>query len=179
MATSVKTVAEKLLVKPGSTVHLPADPDALRRLGPLPEGANAAPGIVGADVVVLLAPDLAALEERLADLPTARSARAVWFLYPKGRASDITRDAIRERVEQPDVGWTTVAIAAVDPAWSALRVKPAGDGGSLEETLDVLDSPEEMAAIKESQQDIAEGRAFTADEVRAEMIAAGRLPRDS
>lgn len=82
MATSAKTVAAKLLVKPGSTVHLPADPDA-----------------------------------------------------------------IRERVEQPDVGWTTVAIAAVDAAWSALRVKPS-DADSFRETRDALASAAEMDGIR-------------------------------
>ena len=52
----------------------------------------------------------------------------------------------------------------------------ADDYDSLIETLDILSNPEEVEAIREGLADIAAGNVFTEAEVRAAMIARGRLP---
>jgi hypothetical protein len=44
----------------------------------------------------------------------------VWFSYPKGGASELKRDMIRDAVP----GWRTVMQIAVDELWSALRYRP-------------------------------------------------------
>ena len=111
-------------MKPGTAVLLPTDSARAALLGPLPEGASLTDASGTAEVAVLDAPDMAALEALVPRLSGLAGARAVWILYPKGRTSDITRDTIRERIEREP--WTTVAIIAVDDAHSALRIKPVG-----------------------------------------------------
>jgi len=50
----------------------------------------------------------------------------------------------------------------------------ADDYDSLVETLEILNDPEAMAAIREGERDIAEGRVRSLDDIVAEMRAAGR-----
>jgi antitoxin YefM len=52
----------------------------------------------------------------------------------------------------------------------------ADDYDSLLETVDVLSRPAEVEAIHRGIQDLDAGETSTADEVRAALIAAGRLP---
>lgn len=51
----------------------------------------------------------------------------------------------------------------------------AEDYDSLLETLDILSSPDEVAAIREGIADLGAGSVSDLDEVRRAMIAAGRL----
>ena len=51
----------------------------------------------------------------------------------------------------------------------------ADDYDSLMETLDILGDAEAMAAIRESDADIAAGRIYSQDEVEAELRAQGIL----
>lgn len=51
----------------------------------------------------------------------------------------------------------------------------AEDYDSLLETLDILSSPDEVAAIREGIADLEAGSVSDLDEVRRAMIAAGRL----
>jgi len=51
----------------------------------------------------------------------------------------------------------------------------ADDYDSLTETLDILSDAEAMAAIRESDADIAAGRIYSLDEVAAELRARGIL----
>ena len=53
----------------------------------------------------------------------------------------------------------------------------ADDYDALIETVDVLSRPDEVAAVREGLADLAAGDVSTADEVRAAMIARGRLSR--
>ncbi|MBN9215587.1 MAG: DUF3052 domain-containing protein [Microbacterium sp. SCN 70-200] len=122
----MKTIAEKLQIKPGNDVLI-AGADASRRslLDPLPDGVTVTEGIGRAvrDVAVIFAADRAALDARLAEaLPFLAEARASWIIYPKGNRSDINRDSIWRRVEE--LGWTLNANVAIDDAWSAVRMKP-------------------------------------------------------
>lgn len=53
----------------------------------------------------------------------------------------------------------------------------ADDYDALIETVDVLSRPDEVAAVREGLADLAAGDVSTADEVRAAMVARGRLSR--
>jgi hypothetical protein len=117
-----KTVAAKLLVKPGAAVWV--DPPSRRGLlGGLPEGATAASSFETAGVAVLVVDDAAsaraALEahgDRLAMPPI------LWFLYPKGGRADINRDSLWPLVAA--YGLRPITQVAVDETWSALRFRP-------------------------------------------------------
>jgi prevent-host-death family protein len=50
----------------------------------------------------------------------------------------------------------------------------ADDYDSLMETIEILSDPEAMAGIAEGERDIAEGRVYDSEQMRAAMRAAGR-----
>jgi prevent-host-death family protein len=50
----------------------------------------------------------------------------------------------------------------------------ADDYDGLVETIEILSDPELMAGILEGERDIAEGRVYTSEQMRAAMRAAGR-----
>ena len=52
----------------------------------------------------------------------------------------------------------------------------ADDYDSLIETLDILSNPEEVEALRQGLAEIEAGDVFSEQEVRAAMIARGRLP---
>jgi hypothetical protein len=119
-------MSAKLQLKPGHSilvVNAPGPPDDL--LGPLPEGAF----IVAeepADAVILFVRNLAELRNQV---PAAAAMVGrdglIWVAYPKGGsgvATDVNRDVIRVWVEA-NTDLRTVAQVAIDPTWSALRLK--------------------------------------------------------
>ena len=117
-----RSVASKLLIKPGQTVRLiGADAAQSALLGPLPDGATATGSGTTADVALLFARDRGRLDELLPQLEPFRASTVVWLCYPKGNTTDLNRDVIRVHVET--LGWEAVGIVALDQAWSALRVK--------------------------------------------------------
>ena len=120
-----KTVAQKLLVKPGTAVWL-SDPDRADLLGALPEGvrlinqlADAGVGIVIAASAAEVAAQMAARRDELAALPV------LWFLYPKGGRADINRDTLWRQLAPH--GIRPITQVAVDDVWSALRFRPLKD----------------------------------------------------
>lgn len=125
---SRKPLAERLGLKVGMDVHVvQPPPDAAALLGPLPVDSHV---LEQADrpchVVLLFARNS---DELVRGLSGARAALAaggkLWVAFYKGTsgmATDINRDIIREHAMTR--GFETVAIAAIDPQWSALRLKP-------------------------------------------------------
>lgn len=120
-----KTIAEKLQIKPGNSVHVVgASAEKLALLEPLPEGASFVEGIEEsvADSALIFARDKAQLDELF--LPVRdhlSSTRAGWVLYPKGNKSDINRDIIWRYMEEID--WTLNSNVSIDDYWSAVRFK--------------------------------------------------------
>lgn len=122
-----KTIAEKLLVKPGYQVLLLNPPPGYREaLGALPNGVTATEEPAGpADLVQLFVRSRSELEQQL---PKARllvtPKGLLWVTYPKGTSkakADINRDSINSYANT--IGLQGVAMIAVDDTWSALRLK--------------------------------------------------------
>jgi hypothetical protein len=121
-----KTIAEKLLIKPTSTVWV-SDPDRLAIIGPMPDGAAPAESLGAASVAVLFADDAASLRSLAAAHATELSGPPVlWALYPKGNRTDINRDSLYPILTP--YGIRPNGQVSVDDVWSALRFRPNKPG---------------------------------------------------
>ncbi|MGW4562375.1 hypothetical protein ACWEN3_08190 [Streptomyces sp. NPDC004561] len=121
-----KTPAEKLGIKPGSTLTVINAPDTEAPvIGPLPDDVTLlAPGHEGepADVVVLFAEDSGQLHrDAPAVLSAAPDTAKVWIAYRKGGVSDLSRDALMPAFVE--LGWHGVSLVSLDAAWSAARFR--------------------------------------------------------
>jgi hypothetical protein len=89
-----KTIAEKLQIKPNTTVWL-SHAAHLPLLTPMPDGVREVAAMASASTAVLFADDAASartlLEEHAADL--AKPA-VFWVAYPKDNKADINRDTL-------------------------------------------------------------------------------------
>jgi hypothetical protein len=131
----------KLGIRSGGRVLLVGAPAGLADvLGELPAGAEiAAPGAGELDVVVLFAPDVAALRAQFAGLVTALApAGGLWVAWPK-RSSGVATDLDEHRVRGVGLesGLVDNKVCAIDATWSGLRFvrrlrdrPPAGRGVS-------------------------------------------------
>lgn len=129
-----RTLAKRLLIKPGHTVrtyNAPANYADL--LGELPENVQVADSGSGPfDVVHLFAQDSAVLNR---DAPEAIKAikpgGLLWMSYPKRSSkveTDLTRDKGWAVVEA--AGWRGIAQVSVDEVWSATRFRPESEVGT-------------------------------------------------
>ena len=116
-----KTVAEKLLIKPDTTVWS-SDAARLELVGPLPAGVRRvdAPGqartaLVFADDAASVREVVGALRDQLAD------AEVLWVAYRKANRADINRDSLWPIMAE--FGMRPVSQVAVDDEWSALRFR--------------------------------------------------------
>jgi hypothetical protein len=121
-----KTIAEKLQIKPNTTVWL-SDPAQLPLLTPMPDGVRESDSMATASTAVLFADDAASarklLEEHAADL--AKPA-VFWVAYRKGNKADINRDTLWPIVADFDM--RPNGQVAIDTTWSALRFRPNREG---------------------------------------------------
>ena len=122
-------LARKLGLKPGGRLALVGAPEGFEALlEPLPEGArverlDAAPGPAPLDLVLLFAPDLAALGRQLAPLARALDRRgAFWVAWPK-KSAGVPTDLGFAPVQRAglDLGLVDNKVCAVDEVWSGLR----------------------------------------------------------
>ena len=118
----MKTVADKLLIKPGTSLWM-SDREHLGRLGPLPIGIQQAGALGDATVALVFGQH----EQSVRDLLTAHrdelSVPAVlWVCYPKGNKADINRDTLWPILTE--FGLRPISQVAVDETWSALRFRP-------------------------------------------------------
>ncbi len=123
---SAKTVAEKLLIKPDSTVwsshseHLnliEGMPDSVRVVD---EPTKATTALVFANGEGALRAILNIQHEKLAQAPT------FWVAYPKANRVDINRDSLWPILSE--YGMRPISQVALDDTWSALRFRALKDG---------------------------------------------------
>jgi len=129
---SAKTVAEKLLIKPGKSLLVVNPPDNLNEvLGPLPEGvaitvyANPTEGSGLFDVVLAFIANRSVLESQLLDLSKLVQPKGIfWLAYTKSSSkvkADINRDSIWAYAKP--LGMDGVAMVSLDEDWSGFRLK--------------------------------------------------------
>jgi len=123
-----KTLAEKLQIKPHSTVWL-SHPAHLPLLTPMPEGVRESDSLATSSTAVLFAESAAEARKLLAEhADDLAKPGAFWIAYPKGNKADINRDTLWPIVADFDM--RPNAQVAIDDRWSALRFRPnkAGEG---------------------------------------------------
>jgi hypothetical protein len=119
-----KTVAEKLFIKPGTTVWSSGHPELLE---PLPAGAKHVGKFTDANTAVLFAPNSEALRGLLEEHQKhLDKAKLLWIAYPKGNKADINRDTVWPMVGE--YGMRPCGQVAVDQKWSALRFRSLAEG---------------------------------------------------
>jgi hypothetical protein len=123
---SAKSIADKLLVKPNTTLWL-SHPDRLQLIEPLPAGARVVDRLEEATVGLAFV-DSATAARKLCDAQRDQLARpgVLWFAYPKGNKADINRDSLWPIVAE--YGLRPNAQVALDDVWSALRFRPNKEG---------------------------------------------------
>lgn len=124
---SEKSIAEKLMMKPGRSVLLiNAFPGYTDLLGPLPENPIFMQETsTKVDIIQLFVKSRLELEKHLPGIKGyLKPEGIIWVTYPKGTskfAGDIHRDSINSYAKT--LGLVGVAIVAIDQDWSALRLK--------------------------------------------------------
>jgi len=121
-----KTIAEKLLIKPNTTIWL-SDPAQLPLLTPMPDGVRQVDTPATASTAVAFVEDAASarklLDEHSADLAKPG---VFWVAYPKGNKADVNRDSLWPIVADYDM--RPCGQVAIDERWSGLRFRPNRDG---------------------------------------------------
>lgn len=126
MAT--KTVAEKLLVKPGTGLWT-SERERAGLVGALPEGARHVDAPANASIALIFADAAAPLRETLdAHAVSLRQLATIWVAYPKGNRTDINRDSLWPILGE--YGLRPNGQVAIDETWSALRFRPLKEGES-------------------------------------------------
>ncbi len=129
MVTSIKLVAEKLLIKGNLKALFVNAPREYRAvIDGLPDSVTVVKEAKGqVDVIQVFASSKKELQAQLGKLKTVLSPKGMlWVTYPKGTSkvkADVNRDIIRECAKT--VGLEAVALVSVDDTWSALRLKLA------------------------------------------------------
>ena len=123
---STKSVAEKLLIKPGVSVWVSHAP-RLDLIAPLPEGARMVDDPAEATVALVFAEDAASLRATLdARREQLGQTATFWVVYPKANRADINRDTLWPILAE--YGMRPITQVAVDAVWSALRFRPLKEG---------------------------------------------------
>lgn len=122
---SGRPLAQKLGIKPDTTVVLLDAPDPVGRLlAPLPAGVSLRRGNRGRrETTLWFVTKRAAFERRLESVARAVGDGTLWIAWPKrsSRAeTDMTEDVVRE-VALP-TGLVDSKVCAIDETWSGLRL---------------------------------------------------------
>jgi hypothetical protein len=123
---SAKPIAEKLLIKPNTTVWS-SDASHLDLIEPLPEGVRQVDGPERATTALVFADDAASLRGILA-AHGDRLARpsTLWVAYPKANRADVNRDTLWPILGE--YGMRPIGQVSVDEVWSAMRFRPLKEG---------------------------------------------------
>jgi hypothetical protein len=123
---STKTVADKLLIKPNTTVWA-TNAEHLSLIEGLPDSARIVEGPAEATTALIFASDAATLRSTLTDHQDDLTKPATfWVAYPKGNRADINRDSLWPIVAE--YGMRPIGQVAIDEVWSALRFRPLKEG---------------------------------------------------
>jgi hypothetical protein len=123
---SSKTVAQKLLIKPGTTLWS-SHAERLGLIEALPEDVQVVDGLQEAQVALVFTddePSLRAILDQQRDVLHAAS--TLWVAYPKGNRIAINRDSLWPILTE--YGLRPIGQVAIDPVWSALRFRPLQPG---------------------------------------------------
>jgi hypothetical protein len=123
---SAKSVAEKLQIKPDTTVWT-SDPAHVGLVEPLPEGVRLVDRLDQATTALVFAPDARSLRSVLsANQDELARPDILWVAYPKANRADINRDTLWPILGE--FGMRPIAQVAVDEVWSELRFRPLEEG---------------------------------------------------
>ena len=121
-----RSVAEKLLIKPNTTVWS-SHASNLRLIGPLPDGVNPVAGPSEATTALVFADDAGSLRGILASHGDQLARPEIlWVAYPKGNRADINRDTLWPILAER--GMRPIGQVALDDVWSAMRFRPDREG---------------------------------------------------
>ncbi len=123
---STKSVAEKLLIKPATSVWS-SHPERLELIGTLPAEVRVAERLEEATTALVFADSAADLRQILAAHAGGLTAPATfWIVYPKANRADVNRDSLWPILAEH--GMRPISQIAVDEVWSALRFRPLKPG---------------------------------------------------
>jgi hypothetical protein len=122
---SGKPLAQKLGIKPGSTIALLDPPEGIEQtLAPLPNGVKFRRGNRGArEMTIWFVTTRAVLERRFEVVAKAVGQGILWMAWPKrssGVETDLTEDVIRDVAIA--AGLVDTKVCAIDDTWSGLRL---------------------------------------------------------
>ena len=121
-----KSVAAKLLIKPGTSLWI-SDDDRRPLLGPMPDGIETSSDPSKASTAIVVADDAASVQREFATSGTALLGSGnLWVLYPKGNKADINRDSLWPILGE--FGFRPISQVSVDDTWSALRFRALKPG---------------------------------------------------
>jgi hypothetical protein len=123
---TTKSVAEKLLIKPNTTIWS-SDASRLNLIEPLPEGVRRVDGPAQAATALVFADDANSLRGILtAHRNQLTNPATFWVAYPKANRANINRDTLWPILTE--YGMRPIGQVAVDDVWSALRFRPLKAG---------------------------------------------------
>jgi hypothetical protein len=121
-----KTIAEKLQIKPNTTVWV-SDPAQTALLAPMPDGVRESDKLATASTAVIFVEDAASARKLLAEhAGDLDKPRVLWVAYPKGNTTDVNRDSLWPIVAE--FGMRPNGQVAIDDRWSALRFRANREG---------------------------------------------------
>jgi hypothetical protein len=116
-----KTIAEKLMIKPNTTVWL-SHARHLPLLTPMPDGVREVGTMATASTAVVFVDDATSACEILAAHADELALPGVfWVAYPKGNRADVNRDSLWPILAE--FGMRPNGQVAVDNTWSAMRFR--------------------------------------------------------
>jgi hypothetical protein len=124
-----KTIAQKLLIKPGHKVFLVNAPKGYKStMGVLPDKATiVSKPVAPIDIIQVFVANRKELEAQLPKLkPLLAPNGILWVTYLKGTSK--TKTALNRDTIYPyalTLGLQTVAMISIDDGWSAMRMKRA------------------------------------------------------
>lgn len=123
---SAKSVAEKLLIKPNTTVWS-SHSSQVDLIEPLPKDVRLVDAPEHATIALVFAHDAGSLRDILTEHRDHLAAPStLWVAYPKGNRADINRDTLWPILAEHRM--RPIGQVSVSEVWSALRFRPLKEG---------------------------------------------------